>query len=92
MAVNSRLSGMKDLSISERRARITHSAAVEPESLEVLDPEHGLTLEQADHMVENVIGVLGIPLGVATNFTVNGHDYLIPMATEEPSVVAAASN
>ncbi|GHJ25645.1 hydroxymethylglutaryl-CoA reductase, degradative [Streptomyces hygroscopicus] len=92
MAVNSRLSGMKDLSISERRARITHSAAVEPESLEVLDPEHGLTLEQADHMVENVIGVLGIPLGVATNFTVNGRDYLIPMATEEPSVVAAASN
>ncbi|MFF5586724.1 hydroxymethylglutaryl-CoA reductase, degradative [Streptomyces hygroscopicus] len=92
MAVNSRLSGMKDLSISERRARITHSAAVEPESLEVLDPEHGLTLEQADHMVENVIGVLGVPLGVATNFTVNGRDYLIPMATEEPSVVAAASN
>ncbi|MEU9791187.1 hydroxymethylglutaryl-CoA reductase, degradative [Streptomyces sparsogenes] len=92
MAVNSRLSGMKDLSISERRARIAHGAAVEPKSLEVLDPEHGLTLEQADHMVENVIGVLGVPLGVATNFTVNGRDYLIPMATEEPSVVAAASN
>ncbi|MEU1785027.1 hydroxymethylglutaryl-CoA reductase, degradative [Streptomyces sparsogenes] len=92
MAVNSRLSGMKDLPISERRARIARSAAVEPKSLEVLDPEHGLTLEQADHMVENVIGVLGVPLGVATNFTVNGRDYLIPMATEEPSVVAAASN
>ncbi|MEU6605892.1 hydroxymethylglutaryl-CoA reductase, degradative [Streptomyces shenzhenensis] len=92
MAVNSRLSGMKDLSISERRARIAQSAAVEPESLNVLDPEHGLTLEQADHMVENTIGVLGVPLGVATNFTVNGRDYLIPMATEEPSVIAAASN
>ncbi|MFD5388040.1 hydroxymethylglutaryl-CoA reductase, degradative [Streptomyces sp. NPDC056669] len=92
MAVNSRLSGVKDLSISERRARIARGAAVEPESLEVLDPERGLTLEQADHMVENAIGVLGVPLGVATNFTVNGRDYLIPMATEEPSVIAAASN
>ncbi|MFJ2343986.1 hydroxymethylglutaryl-CoA reductase, degradative [Streptomyces antimycoticus] len=92
MAVNSRLSGVKDVSISERRGRIARGAAVEPESLEVLDPERGLTLEQADHMVENAIGVLGIPLGVATNFTVNGRDYLIPMATEEPSVIAAASN
>ncbi|MFF0223438.1 hydroxymethylglutaryl-CoA reductase, degradative [Streptomyces sp. NPDC004629] len=92
MAVNSRLSGMKDLSISERRARIAQSAATDPESLKVLDPEHGLTLEQADHMVENAIGVLGVPLGVATNFTVNGRDYLIPMATEEPSVIAAAAN
>ncbi len=92
MAVNSRLSGVKDLSISERRGRIARGAAVEPESLEVLDPERGLTLEQANHMVENAIGVLGVPLGVATNFTVNGRDYLIPMATEEPSVIAAASN
>ncbi|MFJ8787901.1 hydroxymethylglutaryl-CoA reductase, degradative [Streptomyces sp. NPDC102462] len=92
MAVNSRLSGMKDLSVSERRARIARSAAADPESLKVLDPERGLTLEQADHMVENAIGVLGVPLGVATNFTVNGRDYLIPMATEEPSVIAAAGN
>lgn len=92
MGVNSRISGMKDLSISERRARIAQSTAVEPKSLEALDPEHGLTLEQADHMVENAIGVLGVPLGVATNFTINGRDYLIPMATEEPSVIAAASN
>ncbi|RCV57574.1 hydroxymethylglutaryl-CoA reductase, degradative [Marinitenerispora sediminis] len=92
MAVNSRLSGLKDLSISERRARVADSTAVEPTSLEVLDPEHGLTIEQADHMVENAVGVIGIPLGVATNFTINGRDYLVPMATEEPSVIAAASN
>ncbi|MFD3482656.1 hydroxymethylglutaryl-CoA reductase, degradative [Streptomyces sp. NPDC058665] len=92
MAVNSRLSGMKDLPIGERRARIARSTSVEPERLEVLDPEQGLTLEQADHMIENAIGVFGVPLGVATNFTVNGRDYLIPMATEEPSVIAAASN
>ena len=43
-------------------------------------------------MIENVVGTLAIPVGIATNFTVNGRDYLIPMATEEPSVVAAASN
>ncbi len=46
----------------------------------------------ADGMIENVIGVFEMPLGVATNFTINGRDYLVPMAVEEPSVVAAASN
>lgn len=54
--------------------------------------EDGLSLEQAEHMIENVIGAIKIPLGVATNFLVDGKDYLVPMAIEEPSVVAAASN
>ncbi len=45
-----------------------------------------------DRMIENVIGVYPLPLGIATNFRVNGRDRLIPMAIEEPSVVAAASN
>jgi hydroxymethylglutaryl-CoA reductase len=52
----------------------------------------GLSLDQADKMVENVIGLFQVPLGVATNFVVDGKDVLIPMATEEPSVIAAASN
>jgi len=52
----------------------------------------GLSLEQADAMIENAVGVVGIPLGVAANFLVNGEDVLVPMAIEEPSVVAAASN
>ena len=43
-------------------------------------------------MIENVIGAIPVPLGVATNFLVNGKDYIVPMAIEEPSVVAAASN
>jgi hydroxymethylglutaryl-CoA reductase len=60
--------------------------------LDVLRPERGLTLDQADHMIENVAGVLGVPIGIACNFTINGRDVLVPMATEEPSVVAAASN
>ena len=52
----------------------------------------GLTMDVADRMIENVIGAIPIPLGVATNFLINGKDYLVPMAIEEPSVVAAASN
>ena len=62
------------------------------DELAVLTPDKGLSLEQADHMIENVVGVLGVPVGIATNFTLNGADVLVPMATEEPSVVAAASN
>ncbi len=52
----------------------------------------GLTLDLADRMIENVVGVFGVPLGIAVNFQVNEHDYLVPMAIEEPSVVAAASH
>ena len=47
--------------------------------------------DQADKMVENAIGTFSLPLGVATNFRINGKDYLIPMVIEEPSVIAAAS-
>jgi hydroxymethylglutaryl-CoA reductase len=52
----------------------------------------GLKIDVADRMIENVIGAIPIPLGVATNFLINGKDYIVPMAIEEPSVVAAASN
>lgn len=52
----------------------------------------GLSLDQADHMVENVIGLYELPFGIATNFLINHRDYLIPMVVEEPSVIAAASN
>lgn len=90
--VNSRLSGFKNLTIAQRRNRIAAECSLEAELLNGLDPASGLSTEQADAMVENVIGVMGIPLGVATNFLIDGSDYLVPMATEEPSVVAAASN
>ncbi len=52
----------------------------------------GLESDTANRMIENVIGAIPVPLGVATNFLVNGKDYIVPMAIEEPSVVAAASN
>ncbi|MCE8470538.1 hydroxymethylglutaryl-CoA reductase, degradative, partial [Rhodovulum sulfidophilum] len=56
-----------------------------------LSDRPALSVSRADGMIENVIGTFELPLGVATNFTVNGRDYLVPMAVEEPSVVAAAS-
>ncbi|MBI5829818.1 MAG: 3-hydroxy-3-methylglutaryl-CoA reductase, partial [Chloroflexi bacterium] len=56
-----------------------------------LDGSGGLSPEQADHMIENVVGLHALPLGVAVNFVVNGREVLVPMAIEEPSVVAGAS-
>ncbi|MBM3308695.1 MAG: hydroxymethylglutaryl-CoA reductase, degradative [Candidatus Altiarchaeales archaeon] len=82
----SRIPGFSKLNRSERVSKLGLSG----ESVKAL--EEGLSLEQAERMIENVVGVLKIPLGVATNFLINGRDYLIPMAIEEPSVVAAASN
>lgn len=92
MTVNSRIPGFKDSSVEQRRSVVSERTGVAVAELDVLEPAHGLDTEQADHMIENVIGVLGIPVGIATNFRINGRDYLVPMATEEPSVVAAASN
>ncbi len=89
---SSRMSGFRDLSIEERRKQVAAFSGLAAEDLHALDPRRGLLVEQADHMVENVVGVLGIPVGIATNFVVNGREVLVPMATEEPSVVAAASN
>lgn len=51
-----------------------------------------LGFDVANRMVENLIGVMPVPLGVAVNFHVNGRDLIVPMAIEEPSVIAAASN
>jgi hydroxymethylglutaryl-CoA reductase len=90
--VNSRISGLKNKSIDERRAVVLENSPLEAADLAAWNTDSGLSMSGADHMVENVIGVLGIPLGFAANFTINGRDVLIPMATEEPSVIAAASN
>ncbi|MDF2555331.1 MAG: hydroxymethylglutaryl-CoA reductase,degradative, partial [Microbacterium sp.] len=92
MSINSRLSGLRDHAPDERLALVAEAAGLEPSDLEALRPGSGLALTGADHMIENVVGLLSVPVGVATNFVVDGMDRLIPMATEEPSVVAAASN
>ena len=67
-------------------------AELTPEEVELLKKHGGLDLSVANRMIENVIGTFGLPLGIATNFLINGKEYLIPMVIEEPSVVAAASN
>ena len=88
----SRLSGFKNLSVEERRGILLENTSLEAADFAAFDPETSLSLEQADHMTENVIGIMPIPVGVGLNFVVNGRDVIVPMATEEPSVIAAASN
>ncbi len=91
MTKTSKISGFYKLGIQERTKIVKEFSGLSDDDITILQSE-GLKLEQADKMIENVIGIMKVPLGIALNFTINGKDYLIPMATEEPSVVAAASN
>jgi len=88
----SRVSGFFKLTIAERVEYIRKACGLTPEEAELLNRAGNLTVETADRMIENVIGVMPCPLGIAMNFMIDGQDRLIPMAIEEPSVVAAASN
>ena len=87
---NSRISGFYNMTLEERRAMLTDSSGLTPENLTPF-ATGGLSPDSADHMIENVIGLHSLPLGIALNFQVNGKDVLVPMAIEEPSVVAGAS-
>ncbi len=80
-----------NLSLQERARWIAEQAGLSPEDVDALTGAGGLKPEQADHMIENAIGLHALPLGIAQNFRVNGRDVLVPMAIEEPSVVAGAS-
>jgi len=88
---NSRIPGFYNLSLEERRAELLRHAELTPEEFAALTGEAGLNVHQADHMIENVIGLHALPLGIALNFVVNDRQVLVPMAIEEPSVVAGAS-
>jgi hydroxymethylglutaryl-CoA reductase len=87
----SRIPGFYTLNSEERRERIARASGLSMEELSAWSAESGLSLEQAEHMIENVIGLHSLPLGIALNFIVNGREVLAPMAVEEPSVVAGAS-
>lgn len=87
----SRLPGFYRLGVLERRRRLLEAAGLPADGFAAVDPG-ALALEVADGMIENVIGTYALPFAVATNFLVDGVETLIPMAVEEPSVVAAASN
>ena len=88
---DSRLPNFRALTPAQRLAAIAQAAALTPDEQQLLAQPGALGLDRADGMIENVIGAFELPLGVAGNFQVNGRDVLVPMAVEEPSVVAAAS-
>ena len=92
MGETSQISGFYKLPVNERLKIVKEFAGLSDDEVRLLKKQGTLKLEQADRMIENVIGTVGLPLGIATNFLINGKDYLVPMAIEEPSVVAAASN
>jgi hydroxymethylglutaryl-CoA reductase len=87
---SSRLSGYYNLTLDERLRIVGDWAALSEADLDAL--RAGLPVEQADHMIENALGTFALPLGLGVNFLINGRDYLVPMAVEEPSVLAAVSN
>lgn len=88
----SRLPGFHRLPLEKRRHMIAELARLSDSEREVLGRPQSLELATVESMIENAIGVFGLPLGLAANFSINGRDYVVPMVTEEPSVVAAASN
>ncbi len=89
---NSRIPGLYNKSVDQRKEAISQTTGISIEELSVFDTEKGLTREKADNMIENVIGTMSLPVGIATNFLIDGHEYIIPFCVEESSIVAAASN
>ena len=88
---SSRIPGLYKLPVLERRGKIVEYASLTREEEQAL-AFGGLSEEAGDRMIENVVGTMGMPFGVAVNFLINGREYVVPMVLEEPSVVAAASN
>ena len=89
---NSRLSGFFKLSVDERRKLVQRLSGISDDHVAALANNGELSDEAADRMIENVIGTMSLPVGIATNFVIDGKHYLIPFCLEESSVVAAASN
>jgi len=91
MVENSRIPGFYKLSGEERIAKLKELCGLTEEECNDIFNTGALEFSDVDRMIENVVGTFDLPLGIAMNFKINGKDYLIPMAIEEPSVVAAAS-
>jgi hydroxymethylglutaryl-CoA reductase len=90
MTTSSRMPGFYNKTLSERLQAIVEQSGLSQEESAAFSI-NGLSLDGADHMIENVIGLYSLPVGIATNFRVNNKEVLIPMVIEEPSVVAGAS-
>ena len=83
MVASSRIK-LRSLDANGRHDQLAETTGLDQNALQALRPEHGPTVEQADHMIENAVGTIGIPVGIACNFVINGREVLVPMATEEP--------
>jgi hydroxymethylglutaryl-CoA reductase len=92
MGKSSEISGFYKLSMSERAKKVKEFADLTDEELKAITSTGVLDPDLVNRMIENVVGTMPVPLGYACNFMINGKDYIVPMAIEEPSVVAAASN
>jgi len=90
MTGSSRIPGFHKKTIKERRQALIDGGWLDSSSAPILD-RGGIDPELADRMIENVVGIFSFPLGIATNFLINGREVLVPMVVEEPSVVAGAS-
>lgn len=75
----------------ERIKSVASFCGLSKQDVKILENHGGISFSEADRMVENAIGTVSLPLGIATSFRVNKKDYLVPMVIEEPSVIAAAS-
>ncbi len=91
-AISSRISKFYEFSPAARLSKLREMGVVDPVSVDHFARGGGIDVTLADRLSENVISTHALPLGVALNFLINGRDFLVPMATEEPSVIAAASN
>ena len=89
---NSRLKGFYKLSVEQRRQRIAELANLSEDQIAALAQNGELDDSSADRMIENVIGTMSLPVGIATNFIIDNKHYVVPFCLEESSVVAAASN
>ncbi len=92
MSRTSRIPGFYKKSLVDRVAAVAEWANLSQDEQAVFFGLTGLTIHDADHMIENAVGTYPLPMGIAVNFLVNDRDYLIPMVVEEPSVLAAVSN
>ena len=89
---SSRIPNFFKLDVKERVRALRQRGLITDSDLRALETsDHTLKLHIADKMIENVIGVLGLPVGLGLNFLVNGKDYVVPLSIEEPSIVAGLS-
>ena len=89
---DSSISKFFEKTLKERLGVVADFSELSSDELKIIeDATGGISFEKADNMIENAIGTFSLPLGIATNFRINGKDYLIPMVIEEPSVIAASS-